>query len=40
MSTTMKYFNSNETLEMCDVHIGENGKMVVETKKIFKSERN
>lgn len=28
----MQYFNSNETLEMCDVHISENGKMVVETK--------
>ena len=28
----MKYFNSNETLEMCDVHISENGKMVVATK--------
>lgn len=28
----MKYFNSNETLEMCDVHVSENGKMVVATK--------
>lgn len=28
----MKYFNSNERLEVCDVHISENGRMVVETK--------
>ena len=34
----MKYFNSNETLEMCDVHIGENGKMVVETKSFHSNE--
>ena len=27
-----KYFNSNETLEMCDVHVSENGKIEVETK--------
>ena len=27
-----KYFNSSETLEMCDVHVSENGKMVVEPK--------
>ena len=25
-------FNSNETLEMCDVHISENGKIVISTK--------
>ena len=34
----MKYFNSNETLEMCDVHISENGKMVVATKSFHGSE--
>ena len=34
----MKYFNSNETLEMCDVHIGENGKMVVATKSYHSNE--
>jgi hypothetical protein len=34
----MKYFNSNETLEMCDVHISENGKMVVATKSFHSSE--
>ena len=28
----MKYFNSNETLEVCDVHVSENGKIEVETK--------
>ena len=27
-----KYFNSSETLESCDVHISENGKMKVMTK--------
>ena len=27
-----KYFNSSETLEMCDVRINENGKIMVETK--------
>ena len=27
-----KYFNSSETLEMCDVHVSENGKMVVKPK--------
>ena len=32
MSTTMKYFNSSETLEMCDVRISENGKIEVATK--------
>ena len=31
-------FNSNETLEMCDVHISENGKMVVETKSYHSGE--
>lgn len=31
-------FNSNETLEMCDVHISENGKMVVETKSYHSAE--
>ena len=34
----MKYFNSNETLEMCDVHISENGKMVVATKSFHSNE--
>ena len=34
----MKYFNSNETLEMCDVYISENGKMVVETKSFHSNE--
>ena len=28
----MKYFNSNETLEMCDVEVSENGKIVINTK--------
>ena len=28
----MEYFNSNETLDMCDVHVSENGKMVISTK--------
>ena len=28
----MKYFNSSETLEMCDVRIDENGKIEVATK--------
>ena len=28
----MKYFNSNETLEMCDVKVSENGKIVINTK--------
>ena len=27
-----KYFNSNETLDMCDVHVSENGKIEVVTK--------
>ena len=27
-----KYFNSNETLDMCDVHVSENGKIEVKTK--------
>ena len=31
-------FNSSETLEMCDVHISENGKMVVETKSYHSAE--
>ena len=26
------FFNSNETLDMCDVHVSENGKMVISTK--------
>ena len=30
-----KYFNSSETLEMCDVRINENGRMVVETKELY-----
>ena len=28
----MKYFNSNETLDMCDVHVSDNGKIVISTK--------
>ena len=28
----MKYFNNSETLDMCDVHISENGKIEVATK--------
>ena len=28
----MKYFNSNETLEMCDVRISDNGKMEIMPK--------
>ena len=27
-----KYFNSNESLELCDVQISENGKVMVDTK--------
>lgn len=34
----MKYFNSNETLEMCDMHVSENGKMVVATKSFHSAE--
>ena len=30
-----KYFNSSETLEMCDVRINENGRMVVETRELY-----
>ena len=30
--TMKKYFNSSETLEMCDMHVSENGKMKVMTK--------
>ena len=30
--TMKKYFNSSETLELCDVHVSDNGKMTVETK--------
>ena len=26
------FFNSNETLDMCDVHVSENGKIVINTK--------
>ena len=29
---TKQYFNSNETLEMCDVRISENGTIEVATK--------
>ena len=36
MST--KIFNSNEILEMCDMHVSENGKMVVETKSFHSAE--
>ena len=28
-----KYFNSSETLESCDVHVSENGKMTVMTRE-------
>ena len=38
MSTTMKYFNSNETLEMCDVRISENGTIEVATKSYHSEE--
>ena len=33
-----KYFNSNETLEMCDVRISENGKVEVLTKSYHSEE--
>ena len=33
-----KIFQSNETLEMCDVRISENGGMVVETKSFHSAE--
>ena len=33
-----KYFNSNETLEMCDVRISENGKIEVATKSFHSAE--
>ena len=29
---TKQYFNSNETLEMCDVKVGQNGKLEILTK--------
>ena len=38
MSATMKYFNSNETLEMCDVRISENGTIEVATKSYHSEE--
>ena len=34
----MKYFNSNETLEMCDVRISENGNIEVATKSYHSEE--
>ena len=33
-----KYFNSNETLEMCDVRVSENGKIEVATKSFHSAE--
>ena len=33
-----KYFNSNETLEMCDVRVSENGKIEVATKSFHGAE--
>ena len=30
-----KYFNSSETLESCDVHVNESGKMVVMTRDLL-----
>ena len=33
-----KIFNSNEILEMCDMHVSENGKMVVATKSFHSAE--
>ena len=35
-----KYFNSSEILEMCDVHVSENGKMVVEPKSFHTNALN
>ena len=32
-----KIFNSSETLEMCDVRINENGRMMVETRELYHS---
>ena len=34
----MKYFNSNKTLEMCDVRISENGNIEVATKSYHSEE--
>ena len=34
----MKYFNSSETLRMCDVHVSENGKIEVVTSSLYSSE--
>ena len=36
--TMKKYFNSNETLEMCDVRVSENGKIEVATKSFHGAE--
>ena len=35
---TSSIFNSNETLELCDVHISKNGKIVVETKPYHREQ--
>ena len=32
-----KIFSSSETLEMCDVRINENGRMMVETRELYHS---
>ena len=33
-----KYFNSNETLEMCDVKVGQDGRIDIETKPCHATE--
>ena len=33
-----KYFNSNETLEMCDVKVAEDGRMEIQTKSYHTAE--
>ena len=33
-----KYFNSNETLEMCDVKVSENGRIEINTKSYHSQE--
>lgn len=33
-----KYFNSNETLEMCDVKVAEDGRMEIQTKSYHAPE--
>ena len=34
----MKYFNSNETLEMCDVKVAEDGGIEIQTKSYHAQE--